>query len=102
MGDREPIIGPLQMGQALVDALGLKGVPGIVKLQINCEAGEPVTLTVVRSITIPQAGMAVALLKEWNLELVSRGQSLERVIKAAGSVGEARVPPSPSLHPREG
>jgi hypothetical protein len=102
MADRESSIGPVQMGMALVDALGLKGVRGILKLQITCEAGELPVLTVVRSITVEQAGAAVALLKEWNLELVSKGQPTERDIKADGSVGEARTPLFPSLHPREG
>lgn len=102
MADREPIIGPMQMGQALVDALGLKGVPGIMKLQITCEGGQMPTLTVVRCITSHEAGAVIARLKEWNLELVPSGAPSERDVRADGSIGEARTPLSPSRHPREG
>lgn len=37
MGDAQRAIGPIEMGRALIEALGLKGVPGIIKLQISCE-----------------------------------------------------------------
>lgn len=95
-------VGPIEMGRALIDALGLSGIPGIVKLQITCEAGDVPKLTVTRTITVEQAGAACLLLKEWNLRLEPDGPTTERAVSADGSVSEARTPPSPSLHPREG
>lgn len=98
----ERAIGPIEMGRQLVEALGLKGINGILRLQINCEGGKIPTLTVVRTITHEQAGAVCARLVEWNCELLSVGPSTERDISADGSVSEARTPLSPSRHPREG
>lgn len=95
-------IGPIDMAKALIEALGLQGVPGIVKLQITVQAGQLPTLTVVRSITVEQAGGAVARLREWNLRLEPTGLAVDRRVNADGSVGAPEAPLFPSLHPREG
>lgn len=100
--DPKAAIGPLEMGRALVDALGLSDVKGILRLQIACEGGRVPTLTIVRTITHEQAGVVCAQLKEWRCDLVPQGAAVEREVRADGSVGEARTPLSPSFHPREG
>lgn len=100
--DLNAAIGPLHLGEALVDALGLSGVKGILRMQIDCEGGRVPTVTIVRTITHEQAGASCALLKEWRCDLVPQGPAVERELRADGSVGEARTPASPSSHPREG
>lgn len=102
MGDVSRTIGPMEMGKALIEALGLQGVPGVVALNIDCQAGKLPLLTVKRFITLEQAGAACALLKTWQLELVPSALPTEQQINADGSLGEARTPQSPSRHPREG
>lgn len=102
MGERNPIVSPIEMGKALIDALGLQGIPGIVKIQLNCEGGQPVTATVVRMLTSTEAGAFCARLKEWELEIVARRPATERDVRSDGSAGEARTPLFPSSHPREG
>ncbi len=102
MVDVSPTIGPMEMGKALIEALGLQGIPGVVSLNIDCQAGKVPLLTVKRTITLEQAGAACALLKTWQLELVPSALPTEQQISADGSLGEARVPRSPNLHPREG
>lgn len=102
MGDVSRTIGPVEMGKALMEALGLQGVPGVVALNIDCQAGKVPLLTVKRFITLEQAGAACALLKTWQLELVPSALPTEQQINADGSLGEARTPQSPSRHPREG
>lgn len=97
--DSHRAVGPIEMGIALIEALGLKGVPGILKLQINAEAGELPTLTVVRSITVGQAGAVCALLKEWKCDLVPTQPATERQVRADGSVGEATPEPFCGSHP---
>jgi len=88
----EPIVGPREMGQKLVEALGLDGIKGIVKLQINCEAGDVPTLTIVRTITQPQAAMVELLLQEWDCTLVPKGPIRERQIKGLASDEPESVP----------
>ena len=90
------------MAKQVLQALGLEGVPGVVSLQINLEAGGMPRLTVIRHITRQQAEMFCAVLKEWQCELVPTALATERKLNADGSVGEAEFPPFPSLHPREG
>ena len=100
MSEPETVVGPMTMGVQLVEALGLKGVNGILKLQIAVEAGKLPTLTIVRSITHEQAGAACSRLLEWQCELVPKGAPVEREVRPDGTVVAAEVPLFADLEPK--
>lgn len=102
MPHESEFIGPAEAGRALLEALGLSGVKGVLGVQLKVEAGEMPVVVVTRHMTSEQAGLVCSLLKTWELDLVAKGPASERRIKADGLVGEAVTPPFPSFHPREG
>lgn len=93
MAERPREIGPLEMGQQLMDALGLTGMHGVLKIQIALEAMEMPTVTIVRTITAEQAGNLCLRLREWNCALVPISAPRDQRVRSDGSTVEEPARP---------
>lgn len=65
----ESIIGPIEMGKQLLEALGLADLRCVTKLHIAVESGSLPKLTIERAFTKKEAGALCVLLREWKCEI---------------------------------